>query len=172
MKNVMSRLVLLVLWLVGTFAVSSLRADDLPRPTGDVILSITGSIGRTNAPMRADFDRGMLLALGEQSFTTSHSWADKPTTFTGVPVARLLDAVAARGTKIGAMAVNNYSVELDVAEMRRYPVLLAMKADGVDLQLRDRGPLWIVYPRDSFRELRDESHNFKWIWQLRSLELR
>jgi hypothetical protein len=47
-----------------------------------------------------------------------------------------------------------------------------MKADGVELQLRDRGPLWIVYPRDSFRELRDESNNFKWIWQLRSLELR
>ncbi|MCO4053704.1 MAG: oxidoreductase [Bosea sp.] len=172
MQNAKSRLVLVVLWLVGAFAVSSLRADDLPRPTGDVILSVTGNISRTNAPMRADFDRGMLLALGEQSFTTSHSWADKPTTFTGVPVARLLDAVGAQGTKIRAGAVNSYSVELDVAELRRYPVLLAMKADGVELQLRDRGPLWIVYPRDSFRELRDESNNFKWIWQLRSLELR
>jgi len=172
MQNAMSRMVLVVLWLVGAFAMSSLRADELPRPRGDVILSVTGNISRTNAPMRADFDRDMLLALGEQSFTTSHSWADKPTTFAGVPVARLLDAVGARGTKIRAAAVNNYTVKLDVAEMRRYPVLLAMKADGVELQLRDRGPLWIVYPRDSFRELRDESHNFKWIWQLRSLELR
>jgi hypothetical protein len=172
MQNAMSRVVLVVLWLVGTLAASSVRAEELPRPTGEVILSVTGDITRTNAPMRADFDRGMLVALGEQSFTTSHSWADKPTTFTGVPVARLLDAVGAQGTKIRAVAVNNYSVELDVAEMRRYPVLLAMKADGVDLQLRDRGPLWIVYPRDNHRELRDERHNFKWIWQLRSLELR
>ncbi len=133
---------------------------------------MTGKITHTNGPMRADFDRAMLQALGEGTITTSHSWADRPTTFAGVPVARLLDAVGAQGTKIRAVAVNNYAVDLDVAELRRYPVLLAMKADGVELRLRDRGPLWIVYPRDSYRELSDESHNYKWIWQLRSLELR
>ncbi len=172
MWNFVSRLVLLVAGLACAVVHGPAQASELASPKGEVILSVTGRITNTNGPQRADFDREMLRALGEASITTSHSWADRPTTFTGVPVARLLDAVGAQGTKIRAVAINNYAVDLDVAELRRYPVLLAMQADGVELRLRDRGPLWIVYPRDSYRELSDESHNFKWIWQLRSLELR
>ena len=168
----MSRLGLVAAVVVCAVVHVPARAGELASPKGQVILSVTGRIANTNGPMRADFDRDMLQALGEGSITTSHSWADRPTTFTGVPVAKVLDAVGAQGTKIRAVAINNYAVDLDVAELRRYPVLLAMKADGVELRLRDRGPLWIVYPRDSYRELSDESHNFKWIWQLRSLELR
>ncbi len=172
MRSFVSRLVVVAAALVCAVVHAPAHAGQLASPKGEVILSVTGRITNTNGPMRADFDRDMLRALGEASITTSHSWADRPTTFEGVPVARLLDAVGAQGTKIRAVAVNNYAVDLDVTELRRYPVLLAMKADGVELRLRDRGPLWIVYPRDSYRELSDESHNYKWIWQLRSLELR
>lgn len=147
------------------------QAQDLPKPTGEVILSISGKISRTNAEGRADFDRDMLAKLGFVEIKTSHSWADKATVFEGVPAARLLDAVGVTGDRIKAVAINNYAIELETAELRKYPVVLAMKADGTELRRRDRGPIWIVYPRDSFPELKDERHNFKWIWQLRSLEI-
>lgn len=147
------------------------QAGSLPQPKSEVILSITGKIANTNGPGRADFDREMLVALGMAEIKTTHSWADKATTFEGVPFAKVLEAVGASGTKLRAVAINNYAIELEAAELRKYPVILAMKADGQELRRRDRGPLWVVYPRDSFPELKDEKHNFKWIWQLRSLEV-
>ena len=153
-------------------ALPAATAAELPTPKGEIILSVTGKIRHTNAPGRADFDRDMLAALGLTSLTTTHSWADGKTVFEGVPAAKLLDAVGAHGDRIKASAINNYAVELEAAELRRYPVVLALKANGSDLRRRDRGPIWIVYPRDEFAELRDEKHNFKWIWQLRTLEIR
>lgn len=146
-------------------------ANELAAPKGEVILSVTGKIARANAPGRADFDRDMLIALGMTTIRTSNSWSDGATAFEGVPVAKLLEVVGASGSKIRATAINNYAIDLDVEEMRRYPVLLAMKADGQELRRRDRGPLWVIYPRDSFPELREERHNYKWIWQLRTLEI-
>lgn len=147
------------------------QAQTLNAPKGEVILSVSGKVSRTNNAGRADFDRDMLVALGQRETRTRHSWADGVTVFEGVPLAAVLDAVGATGGKIRAVAINNYAVELDVAEVRKYPVILAMKADGQELRRRDRGPLWVVYPRDSFPELADEKHNFKWIWQLRTLEI-
>ncbi len=152
-------------------AAPAATAQDLPKPKGEVILSVTGKITRTNAEGRADFDREMLANLGLVELKTSHSWADKETVFEGVPAARLLAAVGANGARIKAVAINNYAIELETAELRKYPVVLAMKADGTELRRRDRGPIWIVYPRDTFPELKDEKHNFKWIWQLRSLDI-
>lgn len=161
--------------LIGLFflaiAAPATKAQDLPKPKGEVILSVTGKISRTNAEGRADFDREMLNNLGLTEIKTTHSWADKATVFEGVAASRLLEAVGATGSRIKAAAINNYAIDLEAAELRKYPVLLALKADGADLRRRDRGPIWIVYPRDTFPELKDEKHNFKWIWQLRSLDI-
>ena len=160
-------LILAAVTMAGTIA----SANDLPAPKGEIILSVTGKITRTNAPGRADFDRDMLNALGRAELRTTHSWADTATHFEGVRAAALLDAVGAQGTRIRAEAINHYAIELNVAELRRYPVLLALSADGTELRRRDRGPIWIVYPRDDYPELRPEKQNYKWIWQLRSLDI-
>jgi hypothetical protein len=51
-------------------------------------------------------------------------------------------------------------------------VILALSMDGRELSLRDKGPIWIVYPRDDHKELHDPVFNSRWIWQLDRLELR
>jgi hypothetical protein len=40
------------------------------------------------------------------------------------------------------------------------------------MRLRDHGPIWIVFDREAFPDYRDEAHNYKWIWQLTTLEVR
>lgn len=147
-------------------------AGELPAPTGPVILKVTGQIANTNDGDAAVFDRAMLDALGTATVKTSTSWTDGQPTFEGVPVAAILDAVGASGKTLHAIAVNDYAVDLEVDEVRKYPVLAAMKQDGRELRLRDRGPIWIVYPRDDYPELKPERNDYKWIWQLREIEVR
>lgn len=148
-----------------------LNAAELPKPKGAVILTVSGKISNTNAPGKAEFDRAMLDALGVSELNTSHSWGEGVTKFEGVVAAKLLDAVGASGTRIRAIAINDYAIDLEMAELRKYPVMLALRMNGADLRLRDRGPVWIVYPRDSYPELKAETHNFKWIWQLKNLDI-
>lgn len=147
-------------------------ADSLPQPAGPVILRVTGAIANRNEPDAAAFDRAMLESLGTAQVTTSTSWTDGTPTFEGVPLAAILDAVGASGTTLHAVAINDYAIDLDVAEVRKYPVLAAMKQDGRELRLRDRGPIWIVYPRDAYPELAPERNDYKWIWQLKQIDVR
>jgi hypothetical protein len=41
--------------------------------------------------------------------------------------------------------------------------------DGQYLKIMDKGPIWIVYPRDQYRELQDSLTDKRWVWQLRDL---
>jgi hypothetical protein len=40
------------------------------------------------------------------------------------------------------------------------------------MSVRERGPLWVVYPREHFPELQAPEYNDRWAWQLRSLEIK
>src|SRR6266702_192580 len=82
-------IVLLVASLAG--------AASLPEPTDKPILTVTGKISVTNKDGTAQFDRAMLEALGQTSFSTSTPWYDGPRKFEGVPLVKLLDAVGASG---------------------------------------------------------------------------
>ena len=53
-----------------------------------------------------------------------------------------------------------------------YDVLLAFRMDGQDLTPRDKGPLWVVYPRDAHRELVDAKFDARWAWQIKRLEVK
>ena len=131
------------------------------------LLTVTGRLKQ--GPVT--FDREQLRQLGMETLRTTTPWTDGVQEFEGVLLARVLDAAGAQGDRLHAVALNDYAVDIDVAEVRQYPVLLAMKQNGQELKVRDRGPLWIVYPRDEYGALRPESNNFKWIWQLRAIDV-
>ena len=95
----------LSLWLVG--AASTGRASEgLPRPTGPVVLEVTGRIRGTNGGESARFDRHMLEALGTSKLRTSSAWTTGPANFEGVLVSEVLDAVGAEGSVVTATALN------------------------------------------------------------------
>ncbi|MEQ9608911.1 MAG: molybdopterin-dependent oxidoreductase [Kiloniellaceae bacterium] len=144
----------------------------LGSPQGEPLLSVAGSIANTNAQGTAVFDREMLAALPQHEIRTSTEWTDGVKVFRGPLVRDLLAAVGASGETVVATAVNDYAVQIPLSDFSSYPVVLAMSMDGEVLSLRNKGPLWIVYPRDDHAELRKSEMNSRWIWQLRSLEIR
>lgn len=168
MRNLLARLPVLLFLIAAEHAV----AGSIPNPTGNVVLKVEGSIGNSNASSGAQFDRATLDTLGRHSIRTSTSWTDGVPTFEGVHLADVLKQVAASGKTIIATALNDYSVKIPVSDATKYNVLLADTMNGKTLSRRDKGPLWIVYPRDEHPELQTESYNDRWIWQLVKLEIR
>ena len=148
-------------------------AAELGKPTGPVVLEIRGKLGVTNDGDMALFDLGMLEKLGLKTVKTSTVWTDGGArAFEGVLARDVMAAVDAPNAKtVMARALNDYAVEIPVADFYRYDVIFAMRMDGQQLTARDKGPLWVVYPRDDNPELQDERIDQRWAWQVYKLEV-
>ncbi len=44
--------------------------------------------------------------------------------------------------------------------------MLALKLNGEYMRIRDKGPIWVVYPAHLEPELAGAAHQGKWVWQL------
>jgi hypothetical protein len=147
------------------------RAKPLERPTGKVILTISGRIGVRNAGTRAEFDMDMLASLPQRTFSTKTPWYPEAHQFTGPLLRDVLAAVGAQGQNLRAIAINDYKVDLPVADARKFDLVLARLMDGKPMPLRDKGPLFIVYPFDADESLRNERYYSRSAWQLKALDV-
>ncbi len=84
----------------------------------------------------------------------------------------LMAFVGAEGTEVVASALNDYESAIPMSDFDRYDVVLAMKRDGELMPIRDKGPLFIVYPFDSDPELRTEQYYSRAVWQVKELNVR
>ena len=72
---------------------------------------------------------------------------------------------------VTAQALNDYQADIPLSDFADYDVIFAWSMDGQMLSRRDKGPLWIVYPRDSQAHLGEERYEHRWVWQLYRLTL-
>lgn len=144
-------------------------ADMLAKPSGDIILTISGQIGKENAPGQADFDLDMLRAMPVVKFSTSTPWTEGAAEFEGVLVGTVMEAVAAKGKSIKAAALNDYIADVDVKTALDAGAIIAYRVNGEYISVRDKGPLWIMFPFDEKPELRAESIYSQSVWQLRKM---
>lgn len=156
-----------ILALLGDVAPAA--GGDLPAPTGEVVLRVSGQIARANDDRGALFDLASLLSLPAARLVTSTAWTEEPVSFSGVLLRDLLAAVAAKGRVLHATAINDYAVDIPVDDAASYDVLVAYRMNGRAMSVRDKGPLWIIYPVDQHPELAGPDTEAKMIWQLREL---
>ncbi|AJE48642.1 molybdopterin-dependent oxidoreductase [Celeribacter indicus] len=144
---------------------------DLPAPSGPVLLTVSGAITRTNSEGTAEFDREMLERLPVTEFETSTIWTEGTHVFTGVSLADLLRYLGAEGAQIKASALNDYVVTLPVTDAVPHGPIIAYEMNGAAMRVRDKGPLWIVYPYDANADYRSEVIYSRSIWQLDRLHV-
>ncbi|GGD28699.1 molybdopterin-dependent oxidoreductase [Aureimonas glaciei] len=172
MLHLLNRTTTLASLLVGAcliFVGTAALADDLPLPAGKTILVISGAITATNKDGSAEFDRAMLESLGAVAITTITPWYDAPVTFEGISLDALMKRVGADGEKVTAVALNDYSTEIPLSDFAEHGAVLALKRDGEYMTVRDKGPLFIVYPYDSDRQLQSQTYYNRSAWQLAKL---
>ena len=93
-------------------------AESLPHPSGKVILTVSGNIQNTNNDGVAEFDRAMLDGLGMTELQIGTQWTTGRPVFEGVLASTLLEAVGAGGTTARAVALNDYVVDIPLADFR------------------------------------------------------
>ncbi|WP_176037117.1 oxidoreductase [Brucella tritici] len=152
-----------LVWLSGA------AAYPLAKPTGKPILVISGNISNTNVGDTAQFDRDMLEAIGLETVETANPWYDGRVRFEGVSMDKLMTLVGATGTKVTAVALNDYVSTLPMEDLKKFNVILAMKRDGNYMAVRDKGPLFIIYPYDSDPQLQSQTYYTRSAWQVAKL---
>jgi hypothetical protein len=159
--------------LAGLATGSAARASGaLPSPAGKPILTVSGRITHTNEGDSAIFDRPMLEGLEQAGFQTTTPWYSGPVRFEGVKMTSLMEAVGATGSTIMAVALNDYTTELPISDLDKHGVILAIKRDGLYMPVRDKGPLFIVYPYDSAAELKSQQFYSRSAWQVAKLVIK
>lgn len=157
--------------MTGLFLVAATAAPALEAVKGDVILTVTGTIAQTNAEAAAQFDLAMLQALDPVTVETTTIWTDGVQTFVGVELATLLAVLGAEGRVLKASAINDYAVEIPVSDAVPGGPIIAYLSNGAPMSVRDKGPLWVIYPFDASPAYQTEEIYSRSIWQLDRIEV-
>lgn len=123
------------------------------------------------------FDEAGLRAMPWTVFTTHTQWTQGPQTFAG-PL--LSDVLTANGTpreeieprELLLQALNEFRVTAPATDAWTFGPILAREMNGSPMRVRDKGPLWLVYPRDSHPQLKAMLIEERWIWQLSTITIR
>jgi hypothetical protein len=111
----------------------------------------------------------MLRDLGGHSIETSTMWTNGEHRFEGVRLDTLLHYLNVDSGTFKAVAVNDYAVTIPVSEALEGDGLVAYEMDGQEMSVREKGPLWIVYPYDSDPTYQSETYYSRSIWQMNRL---
>ncbi len=140
------------------------------RPAGlaadDPALTITG----TPAAHSITLSLAELRALGRTEIETSTPWTDGIQRFAGITGATFVKAVHARAGNATAIAVNNYQVVIPFDVLDSDSTLIAYERNGRPMTVRDKGPLWIVFPFDADTKFVTETYKSYSIWSLIRVE--
>lgn len=145
--------------------------DAVPKPTGKVVLTLTGDIGTTNVGKTLQFDMATLERLGLFEYQADDYQAEgKIVTFRGPLLSTILEVakVGGHAKTLSTVALNDYKADVPISDADAYPVLMATTVDGDRMPVDKYGPVRIVYPNLD-HEFDKTVYDARWVWQLRSI---
>lgn len=169
---VFNRLTFVALLAAGLAGPIAGSADvSLPARNGPVILTVTGLDTAKYPGGTLEFDVAMLQAMGAVKITTSTIWTDGRHSFTGVPLKTLATDLGIGDRTLRYHALNDYAIEFPVRESDDVAPILAFEMDDAPMSVRDKGPMWVIYPYDDALQYRTETIYSRSIWQLDRIDV-
>ena len=182
--KVKNRRVILSLFLLGLFLFpggtvgleevrkASLKSGDpIPAPEGRVILEVIGALAKPNKNGKLLFDRATLEKIGVIRYPNKNKWYSEEVVFEGVSMKALLDAVGVPdgSVKVRMRALDDFQSDAPLEDFKKWPVMLALKMNGEYMSIKNKGPIWVVYPTHIDPEVGMPAFQAKWVWQLHEL---
>ena len=158
--------------LLASSTLFSAHAFALDKPKGDVVLVVRGNVENANTDNgTAEFDIAMLEAIAGRDAKMETPWTKGMTELSGPYLRNVLDAAGVhKGSKIVVHALNDYSAEVPM-EDAKLDTILATRMNGELMSVRDKGPVFLVYPFDLDRSLYNEKYFSRSVWQIQELEV-
>ena len=113
--------------------------------------------------------------LPQHGFETTTQWTEGQLAFSGPAlkdVLGLVDAGTDPREEIHMIAANQYEVLLDPSLLEDDVPIVATRIDGKTYGIRDKGPLWVVFPYDLDTGYQREGIYSASIWQLIEISVR
>ncbi|MFT4793697.1 MAG: hypothetical protein ACJAVR_000223 [Paracoccaceae bacterium] len=145
---------------------AALCAVPMPATAKDVALTVIIGSG---PPMT--FEMSELTDMPRTEIVTSTVWTAGQIRFAGVRLHDLMTTVDAKGAKLRAVALNDYAMEIPMTDAAPDGPIIAYEMDGKPMSVREKGPLWIIYPYDSEQRFRTETIYGRSVWQLVRIEV-
>jgi len=134
----------------------------------ETVLKVSGDVD-SDAPI--SFSDADLAALPTITFETGTIWSEGIKTFSGPSLGSVLEAAGAGPGELQLVAANDYKVSLPKNVIEdQYPII-ANRINGKPFGIRDKGPLWVVFPYDSKPAFQSELIYAYSIWQLTEIEI-
>jgi len=154
-----------------TLSAATLKpGQPVPPPTQRPVLTLTGRISVTNKGRALQLDRRTLDRLGVVQVKLYEPWAKKTLDFRGCWLQDLLAVAGVRpgATRLHITALDDYQVDLTIADVRRGGILLAtMAGDGSTLPIDKGGPTRIVF----MNGVKAGANADQWIWSLKTVDV-
>ncbi len=138
---------------------------------GEPTLTVYGKIRKVNQANTAIFDMAMLKAMPQHDIRTTTPWYRQIRTFTGPLLRDVLAACGAQGESLRLLALNDFRSDMPITDPQRFDIIVAHLLDGKPMSVRDKGPLFVMYPFSSHAELRSVTYYTRAVWQLHSIEV-
>lgn len=155
-----------------TIVTLSHPASALEMPKGDVILTVTGpNLKHPNSKNVAVFDLEMLEKLSGRTGTMETPWTSGKVTFSGPLLRAVLEAAGAEGKSMKVRALNDYAAEVPMEDAKALETMLATRMNGETMSVRNKGPLFLIYPFDTNSSLFNEKYFSRSVWQIKQIEV-
>lgn len=135
-------------------------------PAGPIILTVIDSNGAEVA-----LDLEMMDELEQVTTVTETPWFDGVQEFSGPRISDLMAHLEVSGSELSFIAVNDYAASMPWTDIEDYPVILATRHEGKTMSVRDKGPLFVIYPFDAHPELRNEVVFSRSVWQVKAVKV-
>jgi hypothetical protein len=131
----------------------------LPKPTGEAVLDIARGGAETVA-----VDFATLDGLADKTYSVVEPFEKKMIDFSGVELWSVLAAsgVPTTAKTVLLTALDDYKVELSVADLRAGGVILATRADSELIPLDHGGPMRVIF----LENVEAGRNPDQWIWSL------
>ena len=139
------------------------RAED--QPGDEIVLTVRSLSGAVHTYRRSD-----LALMRRVTFRTTTIWTEGSHEFSGVPLSEVLKESGVVLGDVDLYAANDYVATMPLTEIEPDAPIVADLMDGAPMSLRDKGPLWVVYPYDADRRYQSETCFTRSVWQLVRIE--
>jgi hypothetical protein len=149
------------------------QSGTVPRPKRKAVVVLSGAIGNHNDGARLALDLDTLERLALVRYRVRDPWVKREVVYTGVLLSDLLELARASGSasELRLTALDDYKATIAVADVRRWPVLLATRSDGKRMSVADGGPTRVVFPYGQ-HEFDRGRYDQQWIWSVKTIVAR